>query len=417
MAMAQLIQSPTPVFSAADERRHSKARSPSPSEDLSIEALRLIELSDRVSAVMKSSASESLLLSDPLLAIFRMFGELHDLPISTALSIVTFDDLAYSVTEHARNNSSDMIILPWLPTASPRGDAALALHEHGGLPQTPGAKASGTPSHNPFDALFKSGGAHDKSASALHAQFVRGVFSRTSTDVALFVNQEESVPARVMGSKQHLFMVFFGGPDDRLALEFVVQLCASPNVTATVLRMIKREVDAPLTHVTNAHLAGIEKAEEATMLTVASAVAGFPDTVYGHPTTETRMQSETADNVAWAKYASPGAADVASMSSGASRIEFCERATPVPLHAAISEVKLYQETASAEARPPRVLVVVGRSRRLAVENHAGELKELAEEYGSVGVEVRKTMGDVASAFVVASAGAGLVVVQATEIRN
>ncbi|KAJ7917502.1 Sodium/hydrogen exchanger family-domain-containing protein [Mycena leptocephala] len=408
MAMAQLIQPPTP------DRRRSKSSSLVPSEVLSIEALRLIELSDRVSAVMKSSASESLLLSDPLLAIFRMFGQLHDLRISTALSIVTFDDLAYSVTEHARNNNSDMIILPWLPSAS-GADPTLVPHEHDTTPATPGKHAAH--SHNPFDAVFKTSGAHDKSASALHAQFVRGVFSRARTDVALFVDQEESVSARVTGSKQHLFMIFFGGPDDRLALEFVVQLCASPNVTATVLRLVKKEVDAPLAQVTSARLAGSEKAEEANALTVTSVVAGFPDTVYGPPTTETRLQSETADNVTWAKYASPAGADGASTSSAALRIEFRELATPVPLHAAIHQVKLHEETMVTEARPARVVVVVGRSRRLAVENHAEELKTLTDEYGSVGSEVRKTMGDVASAFVVGSAGSGLVVVQAAEIHD
>lgn len=129
------------------------------------------------------------------------------------------------------------------------------------------------------------------------------------------------------------------------------------------------------------------------------------------------MQSETADNVAWAKYASPTAADAALMSSALSRMEFRERSTPIPLHLAVNEVKTYQETVSAEVRAARVLVVVGRSRRLAVENHAGELKDLIADYGSVGTEVRKTMGDVASAFVVAGAGSGLVVVQAAEAHD
>ncbi|KAF7370520.1 Na-H-Exchanger domain-containing protein [Mycena sanguinolenta] len=391
------------------EKRASESGSLIPSENIqSFEALRLIELSDRVSAVMKSSAAESLLLSDPLLAIFRMFGQLHDLRISTALSIVPFDDLAYSVTEHARNNDSDMVILPWLPTASshPNVDATPALHDFS-APQTPSAaKASST---NPFDALFKT----DKSASALHAQFVRGVFSRSSTDVALFVDQEKSILERVAGSRQHLFMIFFGGPDDRLALDFVVQLCTSPNVTATVLRMVKMEADALLTQVT--YPGAVARVEETNALTVASNTG--PDTVYGHPTTETRIQSETADNVAWAKYASPTGIDRASMASAVSRIEFHERPSPIPLHAAINEVKRYEETVSAEARPPRVLVIVGRSRRLAVENHAGELKELAGEYGSVGSEVRKTMGDVASGFVIASAGSGLVVVQTAEFHD
>ncbi|KAJ7782014.1 Sodium/hydrogen exchanger family-domain-containing protein [Mycena maculata] len=408
MAMAQLIQSPASAPSTVQEERRLSKSTLASSGPLSIEALRLIELSDRVSAVMKSSASESLLLSDPLLSIFRMYGQLHDLHISTALNIVPFDDLAYSVTEHAQNSNSDMIMLPWLPMASTT-EPTLAPHEHD-MPTTPRTAA---PSHNPFDVLFKAGAAHDKSASALHAHFVRGVFSKATTDVALFVDQEISAAASTTGSRQHLFLPFFGGPDDRLALEFVVQLCASPSVTATVLRVVKQELDAPLTQVTSAHM---EKAEEANALTVASGVAGFPDTVYGHATTETRMQSETADNVAWAKYATAVSGDGASTSSAAAPpagIEFRQLATPIPLHAVINEVNLYNETAtSRQGRPPRVLLVVGRSRRLAVENHAGELKELIDEYGSVGTEVRKTMGDVASAFVVAGAGSGLVVVQA-----
>jgi hypothetical protein len=125
------------------------------------------------------------------------------------------------------------------------------------------------------------------------------------------------------------------------------------------------------------------------------------------------MQSETADNVAWSKHAPRITPDGASTSSsGASGIEFRELASPIPLHAAIREVNVYYETIAGQRRAPRVLVVAGRSRRMAVENHAGELKELVGEYGSVGTEVRKTMGDVATAFVVAGAGSGLVVVQA-----
>lgn len=124
------------------------------------------------------------------------------------------------------------------------------------------------------------------------------------------------------------------------------------------------------------------------------------------------MQSETADNIAWAKFAPATTSDRASTSSsGPSElgIEFRELATPIPLHAAIREVNLYHEK---RVRRARVLVVCGRSRRLAVESHEGELKDLVSEYGGVGSEVRKTMGDVASAFVVAGAGSGLVVVQA-----
>lgn len=49
---------------------------------------------------------------------------------------------------------------------------------------------------------------------------------------------------------------------------------------------------------------------------------------------------------------------------------------------------------------------------MAAENHQKELKELMDEHGHVGAEVRKTIGDVGTAFVVAGVGSGIVVVQA-----
>ena len=138
---------------------------------------------------------------------------------------------------------------------------------------------------------------------------------------------------------------------------------------------------------------------------------GFPDTVYGYATTQTRLQSETADNLAWSRYASPPSEQHPSqLAEALSRIDFMELQTPVPLHAIVSRAS-QQFDALVEKRS-RLLVVAGRSRRLAVENHREELKELIEEHGSVGNEVKKTIGDVATAFVVSGCKAGLVVIQA-----
>ena len=55
----------------------------------------------------------------------------------------------------------------------------------------------------------------------------------------------------------------------------------------------------------------------------------------------------------------------------------------------------------------------GRSRRLAVESHAVELKQITDENGTTGAaqEVRKTIGDVATAFIAARSYVGLVVLQ------
>ncbi|KAL0961524.1 hypothetical protein HGRIS_006464 [Hohenbuehelia grisea] len=413
MSLVQLLQPARPQItrsrpSSVSDDDNAPAKSPaSPlpgSQSIFVNALRLIELSDRVSAVMKSSAHDALLKSDPVLAIFRMFGQLNNIVTSGTLAIVPFDDLAYNVAEQAQRDDADMIILPWLPPHTDVDGYGAPLAE----PVTPSAK----PSTNPFDAMFKTGsGSHaEKSASVIHSQFVRGVFSQAKTDVALFIDQVGPEPSPISAAgTRHVFLPFFGGPDDRLALDFVVQLCASEHVTATVVRIIKSEEGHPAMPVQQPKTD--KEAEEANAMTVASGIVGFPDTVYGQATTETRLQSETADNIAWARYASPAANEP--HDPALTRIEFTEAPAGEPLHAAIRQAEA--SGLDARGRPRELLVLTGRSRRLAVENHANELKGLMEEHGNVGPEVKRTIGDVATAFIVVGCGSAVVVVQAANI--
>jgi hypothetical protein len=86
------------------------------------------------------------------------------------------------------------------------------------------------------------------SVSVIHSQFVRGVFSQATKDVALFVDQSTLDSVSVVGGgggrmqRQHVFLPYFGGPDDRLALEFVVQVCANPRTRGTIVRITKCDV-------------------------------------------------------------------------------------------------------------------------------------------------------------------------------
>ncbi|PPQ70372.1 hypothetical protein CVT25_000083 [Psilocybe cyanescens] len=469
MALTQLVQ---PALPSLHDRRTSSApdaRAPSSQSNntlphfISTEALRLIELSDRVSAVMKSSVSDSLLHTDPLLSIFRMFGQLNGISVAPTLSVVKFEDLAYSVVEHARNYDSDMIMIPWLPPVHDAFDASehhhpptTPLHPPSGtlqqpiaLPATATAPTSNFRSpltQNPFDYFFRSSnvrgngtpGGQDisNSVSVIHSQFVRGVFAQATTDVALFVDQSTLDSASIVGASglggaQHVFLPFFGGPDDRLALEFVVQICANPRIKGTVIRITKSDEVVERESIASGepvHLATGEEGrtmEEINALTVGSRIGGLPDTVYGQHNTETRLQSDTADNIIWARYAPsppPQSTTLASdtksthssdaSSSTRPQIEFRSITTPIPLHAAIREAS---DTVLATHK--KLVVVTGRSRRLAVENHRKELKELMDEHEKVGSEVRKTIGDVATAFVVAGVGSGVVVLQQAVAGN
>ncbi|KAG2049554.1 hypothetical protein BDR06DRAFT_961357 [Suillus hirtellus] len=401
MALTQLIRPPVPDFSsvvsmsAASDAAPLKYRRP----EVSINALRLIELSDRASAVMKSSTADTLIHTDPLLGIFRMFGELNDLPVSSSLAIVPHDDLACNVVDHARQDASQLILLPWLPPC-----ASIAETSEGATPRREKFD------HNPFEVIF--GTSRDKSASAIHSQFVRGVFARSDTDVALFVDPGNHLNTGAKtGGSYHIFLPFFGGPDDRLALEFVMQLCTNPRINATVVKMEKREIEnMQIERPSTAHSDVKVDTNSLALahqqgLTVSSMVA-FPDTVYGQTNTQMRMQSETADSIIWSRYAghNPSDADTTGpLRAALSRIDFTNLASPVPLHAAIQRASMYQ----------RVLVVTGRSKRLAVEDHHAELKDLVEEHRVVGHEVMsKTIGDVATAFVVSGCPSAVVVLQA-----
>jgi hypothetical protein len=80
----------------------------------------------------------------------------------------------------------------------------------------------------------------------MYTHFIRRVFSETPTNLALFIDRGYSGGlggSFSFGSGQHIFMPFFGGPDDRLALRFVVQLCHHTNVTATVVKINRPEDD------------------------------------------------------------------------------------------------------------------------------------------------------------------------------
>ncbi|KAI6044894.1 Sodium/hydrogen exchanger family-domain-containing protein [Pisolithus marmoratus] len=389
MALTQLIlptpSSPSGITSVTSTTETVDLKKP----EITVDALRLIELSDRTSAVMKSSAADTLIYTDPLLGIFRMFGELNDLAISTSLSVVPFDDFSHRVVDHASRHASQLVLLPWLPPTSSYQNSM----EVEAVPATPKSTRF---DHNPFEAFFGSFSKADKSASAMNSQFVRSVFAQSKSDVAVFIDTGDRSGA---GSSQHVFFPFFGGPDDRLALG----ICYPAR-------------DVGTTHLEKPEGVHVHEREQIPTIrslvhrddTVSIRSTAFPDTVYGPATTQTRMQSETADSVAWNKYAlhKPDPATPPLLRAALSRVQFSEFSTPTPLRATI------QRAANIRQAHMRLLIVAGRSKRLATESHHHELKEIFEEYGSSGEMVRKTIGDVASAMVVSSSASALVVLQA-----
>ncbi|OBZ70115.1 K(+)/H(+) antiporter 1 [Grifola frondosa] len=356
---------------------------------ISMNALRLIELTDRTSAVMKSQEADSLIRSDPMLAVFRTFGYLNGMTVSTALSVVSPEEFSSSVASHVRDASAQMVILPWSSGFSSSEETT-----------EPSLDAPGSSASNPFDTLFPQ--KRDRSSAVVHSHFIRKVFADTPADVALFVDR--GFPQSYDGkARQHIFLPFFGGPDDRLALTFVAQLCMNPAISATVVRVKKTAVaTSELTPYNSIDEAKAQHLLHSTITSLHNTT--FPDTVYGARDTQTRLASDTADNILWTRLASspPG------LSDALSRIAFLDQSTARPLHAMLDAASSLTESRS------RLLVVVGRSRRMAVESHHAELRELCTKHGiSPASEMPKTLGEVAAAFIMANTSGSLLVLQAS----
>jgi len=215
-------------------------------------------------------------------------------------------------------------------------------------------------------------------------RMIRKIFAGTKADVCLIIDR--GLSTSVTPGDRHIFLPFFGGPDDRLALSLVVQFCAGNHgVTATVVRIRKTSATEPP-----------EKTEETLHNTV------FPDTVYGHQSTQTRLASDTADDLIWGRYTTK--TSDATIREALGRINFSEENTDRPLH--------YVQTIATALRSRRLLVVLGRSRRMAAASHTAELKKLlAENHTSIGAEATKTLGEVGTAVMSGGAGEGILVVQ------
>jgi len=325
-------------------------------------------LTERTSAVMVSAEADYVLQTDNLVSVFRTFGNLNRVPVKANISVVSYDEFSNSVARHVEQSSSQMLLIP--------------------LKVTGGDYAPGSTGFNPFDHLFKRTITTDNSSELVNSHYVRKIFAGTRADVCLIIDRGMSASGIPGG--QHIFLPFFGGPDDRLALSLVVQFCAGDQgVTASVVRINKTSGTDPL-----------EKIEE---VGVGAHNTVFPDTVYGHQSTQTRLASDTADDLIWNRYTSK--TPDSTLREALGRINFGEEHTDKPLH--------FVQTFATGLRSRRLLVLLGRSRRMAAASHAAELKKLlSENRTSIGTEGTKTLGEVGTAVMSGGVGEGVLVVQA-----
>ncbi|BGP30353.1 K(+)/H(+) antiporter [Rhodotorula toruloides] len=472
MAFLRLVQAPATVeagtklaltSAAKDEKDESPAATASNGTLptlLHIAFLRLVELTDRTSALLRAAESESTLLrSDALSTVVRAFA--NGLGVETrsmALAIVAQEGYSRQVAEFAEESESEVVVLPWaLPVAS----STTAIPAGSTQPKASTSTQAGVAESwipNPLEAYFNGTGSSLASTMTIqgavgYASYLREVYAEAPCDVAVFIDHSDtaaSTDVPISAGKAHLFLAFHGGSDDRLALGLLVQLVtANPGHSATVIR-IERSAEPTqhdrealgmasdedgLASKTATRDDGVSQSDQPLFTIHGGANAG--DTVY--PTLATGggrgVQSETEDDVLLARFFGANMDDSSARldASVRDRIDYATVSSSQPLHYALARLAsvratLHSSALSSGSRIPLV-VFAGRGRRDA-PSHKSELTMLLKEragtvYRSVvaASEVRRALGDAATALVLsseegpASAEERLVVVQRSGKRG
>ncbi|CAK4030590.1 K(+) H(+) antiporter 1 [Lecanosticta acicola] len=201
-----------------------------------VHGVRLVELNDRGSAVMKVGEADEITAFDPVLNAFRVLGQMFNLAVSGEVNVVPTSSFAETLVNKAVDESSDLLLLPWSETGS--------------LSET---------------QIVSSDSAKNKLDSDAYSSFVRQSLDSAQCNAAIFINkgfsgtlkQRPMTIRRTMSAlsvrsqrdqdqaitvsldrdrSHHIFMPFFGlSADDRVALRLVLQLAENPGVTATIV--------------------------------------------------------------------------------------------------------------------------------------------------------------------------------------
>lgn len=211
---------------------------------LEVHGLRMLELTERQSSVMKESDVDDYSIRDPAVKAFHTFGQLSNVAVSGEVQIVPEVSYAEILNRTASDRGSDLVLIPWSETGrlSEAGDPLLL---------DPAQNTFSSGPHNQFVTAFLS------NATCNVAVFVNNGFgqvktkkalSRVPTALSLRSTTGPVVPP-IIDRSHHIFFPFFGGPDDRVALRFVLRLAQNSNVTATIVNVsIKDSTNAPKRH-------------------------------------------------------------------------------------------------------------------------------------------------------------------------
>ena len=141
---------------------------PRPHRPLSVHALRLIELTERNSSVMRVAELESFAGRDPIIKAFAAGAVSKDVSISGQVSVIPLESYAGALAHRSEQVDSDLILVPW--------------SESGGISEIPDMSSHSS--------------AHSPLANPEYLNLVSGVFDQAShvSPVAVWLDKALFIP-------------------------------------------------------------------------------------------------------------------------------------------------------------------------------------------------------------------------------
>lgn len=390
---------------------------------LEVHGLRVIELTDRTSSVMHLTEGEDFYsLRDPVVNAFRTFSQLHDVAVSGRVAVVPTDSYAETLMTQASEVSSDFALIPWGEYGSVSDDQS--------FPVTMNASERFSSSiHLDFinQTLRKAlstcnvGIFIDNGFGGIAKPADRPELARTKS--AISIRSQRDLPALpVVDKSHHIFLPFFGGADDRVAIRVVLQLAKNPHVTASIVHI--------------KYLAGNDKAEgPVAAAPEAEEGSGSKTPTPGGPQTglQTPSDSKTASNVQTLAPPTPNitlTTSAAALQDSEDAIFFSTLQSSLPQELSgrvvFSEFDIAPSTAASSASALKEVVLLAHRTVGLQPKNAGDVVVLGRRnaklaVGAAGAEsssgastpdLKRTIGAVAEQLVTTGIKASILVIQA-----
>ena len=197
-----------------------------------------MELTQRTSAVMKVSERHFDRL-DPVINVFRTFGKLNEVVVTAQMAIVPSDSFPDSVKYQGLNTKAEMVIVPWMSELVPFVGTAATIPQDEFIKQV----LEKVESH--VSIMIDTSLHLDDEANSSEPSLSRSISMtslRNRHPRSTSISEIEGSPVVQVQEGYHIFLPYYGGKDDRVALMMVIQLLRCAEVKATLVRIRYSEV-------------------------------------------------------------------------------------------------------------------------------------------------------------------------------